>query len=202
MLAILVDLYDYEALSWSPQAIAMQLHDDFQIDVPQTTIDKIMAGIAILTSDDFYRRCSAFNHICNVLSGDTFDPTIFEPATVDEIAWGITEAVLLSPPEEGEQFSAEICGFIAKTLENEGIVKTPAVLRFAVPASKSDPLAHLADDPEMYQAFAQTQQSNQESVDEALRDRMALLIQELSSLQLRDGNTSDITKKLRDGLTG
>jgi hypothetical protein len=137
LLAILIDLYGSEALSWTPQAIALELHDDFQVDIPQATIDKIMAAISILTSDDFYRRVSVFNNICNVLSGDTFDPTIFEPASVDEIAWGITEAVLLSPPEEGDQFSSEITGFIAKMLEAEGITKIPAVLRFAAPATQN-----------------------------------------------------------------
>jgi len=191
-----------EALSWSPETIALELHDDFQVDIPQSAIDKIMAGIVILTSDDFFHRLPVFNHVCNVLSGDTFDPMTFEPATADEIAWGITEAVLLSPPEETDVFTDEIRGFIAKVLDLEGISRPPDVLRFAVPSDKPDPLSHLTEDPEMYQAFDQQQLDNKTAVDEQLRENLFALIKQIESLPLQTGDSADLAKRLRGSLGG
>jgi len=178
----------------------MELHDDFQIEIPQSAIDKIMSAIVILTSDDFYQRLPVFNHICNVLSGDTFDPASFEPASVDEIAWAITEAVLLWPPDETDVFTDEIRGFIAKMLELEGISRPPDILRFVVPRDAPDPISHLSNDPEMYEAFSQRQTDNKSSVEELLRENVQALLVQLKSLLLKDGSTTDLVKKLRSSL--
>jgi hypothetical protein len=201
LLTILLDNYGFDALDWSPQTIAMELHDDFQVNISQRNLDKIMAAILIVKTDDFFNRLPVFNSICNILSGDTFDPTTVEPATVDEIAWAITEAVLLWPPEEGTTFDPEICGFIEAMLDAEGITSVPAILRFAVSSRKDDPISHLADDPEMYEAFSLRQQENKESVEKALRESLDKLMQQLADLQLSKGSTKDLVKKLRGALS-
>src|SRR5690606_21189804 len=82
---------------WSPETIAMELEDDYNIRIPQLNRDKLFMAISLVTSDDFFCRLRRFIDACNVLSGSELS-SAFDYADAMECAWGMTEALLIQPP--------------------------------------------------------------------------------------------------------
>lgn len=198
LVTILLDTYGTEALTWSPETIRLELRDDFQVQIPQVNIDKIMAAICILTSDDFYKNLPRFIQLCNVMADDTFNPLVFDPADSFEMAWSITEAMLLSPPEEDEPFTEEIRFYIGHMLTEEGVVNPPDVLRIAIQDTNiEDPLAGDTEDPAMYAAFYESQRSKSAEISAMLKQQINELFEQLESLTLSEGNTSGLLSKMQ-----
>jgi hypothetical protein len=176
----------------------MELRDDFQANVPKNNIDKIMAAVSILTTDVFYKNASKFVQLCNILADEEFNPLVFDPADSFEIAWGITEAMLLYPPDENEPFTREICAYIGSVVDDEGLVNPPDVLGIALRnAPQSDPLANLSDDPTMYSAFYDNQEAKSQEIKQMLAEHLNQLFEQLASLPLRNGDTTDLLNRIR-----
>src|SRR4051812_29132260 len=103
LLVLLVDRFGTEALSWAPETIRTEMASEYGVALPPACFDRLMAAVTVITTDYFYKSLTRFIDLCNVLSfGGTFDPSVFDPADPYECAWGISEALLLSPPEEDE----------------------------------------------------------------------------------------------------
>lgn len=207
LMAILVDTYGTAAFNdatddnseWDAEALVMQIERDFNIKLPHANGDRIMAGIALLTSDDFYKSVPDFINICNVLAGDTYDPRSWDPADAGEIAWGITEALLLAPPDDNDEepFVPEILGYIGKVLDAEGIVHPPDVLKIAV--RESDMAARVnqySDDPEMFDAIYDLETAKTEDINNTVSAALQLLAQQLDSLPLRNGTTKGVVQQM------
>lgn len=201
LILLLLDQYGTESLSWSPATIRMELEQDFQLKLPKLTLDKIMAATTILTTNYFYKDVTRFVEICNILAGDDFQPDEFEPADAAEMLIGITEALLLYPPNgdpEDTEFSAEIQEYIKQILREEGILKPFDVLKFAMSddsASKVD--ADYADDPEMYSAIYQMQQEKTGDLRTIYLENMQALMDQLRVLPLRNGSTEVVVRQLQ-----
>lgn len=198
LITIVLDRYGVEALDWSPQTVRMELRDDFQANVPRNNIDKIMAAATILTTDSFYKNLTKFIQLCNILSDEEFNPMVFDPADSFEMAWGITEAMLLYPPDEDEPFTDEIRYYMGYMLDEEGVIHPPDVLGIALrdqPAA--DPLANLSDDPTMYSAFYANQSSKSQEISDMLKEHLAELFNQLSILPLKNGNVEGLLGRMR-----
>lgn len=201
IMLMLVDRYGSEALSWAPETIRRELEEDFQLKLPKYTLDKIMSGISLITTNYFYKDVTKFVEICNILAGDEFQPDEFEPADTGEILFGITEALLLWPPnddKEDTEFSAEIQEYIRQVMQEEGIYKPFDVLRFAIQddtASKID--ADYADDPEMYQAIFEMQQSKENELKTMLYENIEALTKQVELLPLKSGDTKKVVESLK-----
>lgn len=204
LIVFIIDRYGTEALTWTPETIRMQINDDFGIRLPRGILDKIMAAIMLLTTDSFYQEPAAFIQICNILSGDTFDPEVFDPADSYEMAWGITEATLLAPPEDAENaFSEDVRAYIGYQTSAEGIADPPDILAIGIrPVDKHDPNAVFADDPEIYNAFSDKREADRSLITDMLRANMQELLGQLESLPLEEGDTANLIGKLRKGLSG
>jgi len=184
-----------DALSWTPETIVAELQDDLGIKISSRMLDRIMTGIALLTTDDFYKRISFFITYCNILSGSDAMPGEFDPADAAECAWGITEAYLLEPPEEDSPFSEEICAYIGEVLKQEGILTPPDVLRIAgLPPANFGSMA--TDDPEQFAATYQRQQEASQDIVDALQEQLQALLGQLSSLKLEHGSTKDLLARV------
>jgi len=197
-----VEEYGVEAFEWSPETIALELHDDFQIALPKVNHDKIMAGIAVITTDQFWADLPSFIQLCNVLADDEFQPEEFDPADAHEMAWAITEAVLLDEPEDLKNlFSDDIRRYIGAVIVEEGLVNPPDILALAIQDTPlEDPLHLSASDPEMYAAFWDNQNSKSQEIKDMIRRQTMELFQQLEELPLRNGNTDNLIKKLRDSM--
>lgn len=198
LIVVLVDFYGVEFMGWAPVTIRMETEEDFGLQWHQANYDRLMAGVALVTSNSFYKSLPDFIELSNILSGTPAHPGVFAPADAAECAWGITEALLLSPPDDEEPFTAEIRAYIGKICEMEGIVTPPDILRIGLHASdlKVKVGNDFGDDPELFGAIWQNEASKTEDINDLVKGRLTLLVQQLAGLQLKNGNTTDIAKRM------
>lgn len=202
LLAILIDCYGTEAVGWDPSTIRLELQDDFQLQLPQVNFDKLMAAISVLTSDEFYQRLSRFIPICNVMSGSEYTPGLFDPADAYECAWGLTEAMLISPPESDEPFADDIRRYIGKVLDEEGIKAAPDLLQIAIRDTSTGAIDYsgMSSDPSLFQAEFQVQADRGQQIQQQIRENLQELFEQLASLPLKNGDTSGLAEKARKHL--
>jgi hypothetical protein len=190
-----------EALEWDPATIALEVEEEFSVELPQLSLDRLLVAIQILTTDRFYKNLPDFIAFCNTLDGDEFNPNTFDPADAEEVAWGITEALLLSPPDDDdrEPFSDEIRAYIGAVLDKEGLINAPDVLKIALRRARVSPsIEDFSDDPEMFSAVYTLEEGKNEDINQAIKLKLQLLIAQLSALNLENGNTAEVVAMLRN----
>lgn len=199
-----LDRFGVEGLQWDPGTITLEVEEEFDVDLPQASLDKLLVAINLVTSDAFYRSLPDFVMFCNVLSGDTYRPDMFDPADSAEVAWGLTEGLLLSPPEDDQDgpFSDEIRAYIGAVLDQEGIINAPDVLKIALrKANVSDAANEFSDDPDMFNAIYDVEAGKTAEVDNIIRAKVQMLLGQLQALQLRNGTTGAVVKTLAASLS-
>lgn len=141
LLTLFLDKFGIEALDWDPATITLEIEEEFDVELPQLALDKLLVAIQILTTDKFFKSLPDFVTFCNVLGGDTYRPDMWDPADAEEVAWGITEALLISLPEDDdkEPFTDEVRGYVGAVLDSEGIINAPDILRIALRAARVSP---------------------------------------------------------------
>jgi hypothetical protein len=172
--------------TWHPGTILLEIRDDFRVELPRPNFDRLMTGIWLVTSDEFYQNVPSFIEACNVLSGS------------------ITEALLLAPPEEEDEspFSEEILAYIGQALDQEGIVHAPDILRLG---TRSGDLAAkvnatFSDDPEMFSAIYKAEGEKTDEINQLVRENLTRLIQQLGRLRLNNGNAAGLAARLHDNI--
>lgn len=199
LLALFLDAFGTEALQWDPGTIAIEIEEEFNVDLPGGTFDRLMVAIHILTDDRFYKSLPDFITFCNVLSGEEYRPDIFDPADAEEVAWGITEGLLISPPDESDQepFSEEIRAYIGAVLDQEGIINPPDILRIALRVARVSPsINDFSDDPEMFNAVYDLETGKTDDINRTIALRTQLLAQQLGALQLQNGDAKKVAETL------
>ncbi len=198
MLIVFVDRYGTEGFNWDPETIVMEINEDFNVQISQGNLDRLMAAINIVTGEDFYRSLPDFVNLCNILNGDLLDPGEWDPADAEDIAWGVTEAWMLSPPDEEEPFTEEIRAYIGQVLDNEGITNPPDTLRFAL--RDRDPTVAIqndfSDDAELFSAIQGFEQSKTDDVNQHVQQMLAALNSQLALLSLSSGDAGDVIHKV------
>jgi hypothetical protein len=205
LLVILVDTYGTEAVDeWAAPTIQAELEDDFNVQLPPDNLDKLMAAIAVLKSNAFYKSLPDFIRLCNALAGAGYNPGVFDPADAEEIAWGVTEALLLSPPEEDDPFAAEIKEYISATLRSEGFTSAPDVLSsiYKLSSQVVGSYEEMAlEDPELFETAYGIAADKTSDVDAIINDRLRMLIAQLSRLPLRSGSAKAVVDRLTETIT-
>ena len=204
LLVMFIDTYGTEGLDWHPATIRHEINDDFRIKLPQENFDRLMAAIGLLKNNSFYTSLPSFITTCNILDGDTYDPRAWDPADSMEMAWGITEALLIQPPDEGddEPFSAEIRGYIGAVLDEEGITDPPDVLKIALREEiNRDVPGQFSDDPDMFAAITRLDTDKTMAVQNGVRTRLQLLSRQLEAIPLREGDTKDVVQRMLRSLS-
>lgn len=203
LLVIAVDVYGLDAVAgsgqWAPETLISELQEDFDIEIPRVNQDKLMAAINLVTSDDFYQRPAKFVQLCNVLAGSELDDSI-DLADAMECAWGLTEAVLISPPEDLENpFNPEIYYYLGRVLDAEGIKEPPDLLRLAIRDTESGGADYSdmdVEDPEMFAAEYSVQANKSKEISDMLEEQLLELFQQLQQLPLRTGNTKELLSRV------
>jgi hypothetical protein len=199
MLMVLIDKYGTEALEWAPQTLVMEIEEDYGVDLPKPNVDRLMTAIDILTSDNFYNSLPDFINQCNILSGDTYDPRVWDPADAGEIAWGITEALLIEPPDGEDPFSEEIRAYIGATLDVEGIIQPPDVLKIAIRDAEDlvgQISGEFSDDPAMFGAIYEFENAKTQDINQYVKSNLLKLANQLEQLPLRIGSTAGVVQKV------
>lgn len=203
LLTVFLDRFGTEALEWDPATITLELEEEFDIKLPQLAMDKLLVAIQILTTDRFFKSLPDFIDFCNVLSGATYRPDMWDPADAEEVAWGITEALLISPPDESdpEPFTNEIRAYIGSVLDSEGLINPPDILRIALRQARVSPsIEDFSDDPEMFNAIYDVETAKTEDINQTIVMKTELLAAQLAALQLKNGNTQNVAKMLQGSL--
>lgn len=204
LLLCYIDTYGSEGLEWDPMTIRHEIEEDFGIKLPNKSFNKLMAAINIATTDQFYTSLPDFIDLCNVLSGDVLDPRWFDPADPGECAWGMTEAMFISPPdrEDDNPFSQDIVGYIAEAVKSHGIQNPPDILKIGLRDDAAQIAENVAqtfsDDPEMYSAIWKVQQEKSEEIRSYVKQNLSSLVDQIGKLQLNNGNAADAVKKLAE----
>lgn len=204
LLTMFLDRFGTEALEWDPATIALEIEEEFDVDLPQLSLDRLIVAIQILTTDRFFKRLPDFIAFCNVLDGDPFQPDTFDPADAEEVSWGITEALLISPPEDDdpEPLTDEIRAYIGAVLDSEGILNAPDILRVALRMVKMSPaMKDFSDDPEMFSAIYDVEAGKTEDINQSIRFKTELLTEQLAALHLKNGNTQQVAEMLKKSLS-
>lgn len=199
LLTMFLDRFGTEALTWDPTTITLEIEEEFDVELPQLAFDKLMVGIQILTTDKFYRSLPDFVTFCNVLGGDTYRPDMWDPADAEEVAWGITEALLIYPPEDDqpEPFTEEIRAYIGAVLDSEGLINPPDILRIALRQARVSPsIADFSDDPMMFNAVYDLEEGKRNDIEQSIKFKTKLLAAQFKALNLKNGSTEQIAKML------
>lgn len=199
LLTMYIDRFGLEALTWDPSTISLEVEEDFDVDLPQLALDKLMVAIQILTTDRFYKSLPDFISFCNVLSGDPYRPDMWDPADAEEVAWGVTEALLIYPPEDDdpEPFTDEIRAYIGAVLDSEGLVNPPDILRIALRQARVSPsIGDFSDDPAMFNAVYDLEEGKRQDIEQSIRFRTKLLVAQLRALNLKNGSAEQVAQML------
>jgi hypothetical protein len=202
LLILFIDKYGTEALDWDPLTIQSEVEQDFAVKLSRPIFDRLMAGISVLATDAFFTSLPDFINLCNVLSGDTFDPTVFDPADAGECAWGMTEALMLSPPDDDDEepFSSEIVDYLSEVIRSEGILTPPDILRLGLKADAAELVESIrysySDDPEMFNGIFDMEKSKTDDINLLVKARLTSLVKQIEALPLENGDSSEAVKKL------
>jgi len=200
LLVIVADTLGPDFLAWDPETIRMEVNQSFGVQLPDSNFNRLMAAIELATSDSFYVNLPDFIRICNALYNGTFDPRVFDPADAGEIAWGITEGLIIWPPEDGRKpFAPKILEYIGRTVHDEGIMIPPDILRLGVTGEGDlwdQVQATYSDDPAMFAAIYEMERGKTEAINQLVKERLGQLLEQLESLELQNGDTKAVVKKL------
>jgi hypothetical protein len=195
----LCDRHGGAALSWHPDNIRRQLLADTGVEVPQHNLDKLLAGIAVVTGDEFYRDPQAFASLTKAFAGEGFDPGTFSRPSAMECAWAVAEAFLLAEPEDEMPYSDEVRAFMGAVLREEGFLKPPGVLAMAQDFEPAGTV-EFADDPGMFQTVWSVQRSRTDEVNGLVAVNLRELAEQLRSLPLQNGDAGPFVAKVMSAL--
>ncbi len=154
--------------------------------------------------DSFYKDEKGFNELCRILAGEPAYPGVFIPSDSYDCAWGIAEAMLLSPPNEEDPFDPAIGGFIAHILKDEGIITPPDILAIADHDQKLAQQVNYdyADDPGMFEAIWSAEKEKTDGINRFVLDRLRMLSAQLRALPLTRGNPARAAHAMQKALGG
>jgi hypothetical protein len=205
LLEIAVTVFGDELFEWDPETIPMEIAAEFQVSPTSGPYNKLMAGIQLVTTDSFYRSLPDFINLCNVLSHGYIDSRLWDPADALEIAWGVTESLLIWPPDPRDEkpFSDDIIGYIGFAVRSEGIMVPPDVLRLGV--REDDNIwdmvqGEFSDDPTMFAAIYDMEMSKTEEINQEVKRRLVQLLQQLDSTGLHGESSEDTVKQMLKAL--
>lgn len=194
MIVALVDRLGVEFFTWDPNTIKLELSALYQAEAPAENLDKLNAMLLAITTNQFYVSLESFTNICNALVGYGVDFRVYDPAELDEMAWGVTEVGLMAPPEQddlAEAFSEEIRYYVGQRAQEEGLARLPRPLdSFGILTDAGYNAEDKADiDSEMYAAYHTSQQGEITEIQSWVKERLSELFRQIEQLPLVHGDS-------------
>lgn len=199
VILILIENMGTDIVTWEPESIRLELRDRFNITPTQALNDKLNAGLALLGSDLYHKSIEAFNTINTAANLRTIDAHRHPVTTLDDIAWGVTECMLLEGPEDflKSGFSHPIARYVGVLLRDEGISTPPPYLAFAE-LDQSETARRdeaLASDLYAAETYMQQQQAALTGINDFVGTLLREYIGQLSTLPLSTA-TEDYVQRI------
>lgn len=115
--AVFLEHYGEQVYGWEPETLSMELWDDFRVQISAEPMDKWLAIQTALANDGFFSSVSVFSAVCNTLASGAPSFQVFDPLTVEEIAWAVTEVGL---NRDVLRFAPSIRKYVRLVLEMDG----------------------------------------------------------------------------------
>ena len=194
LLVGLIDEFGTELFEWDPDTLRLELKSEYQVDIPQSNMDKIQALLVVMTTDLFYRNLEAFMHVANSLGHSGADFQSYDPPDVQEISWALAETALVDPPDKNTAFGPEIVTYMREKLRDEGFSKAPRIMApfCGNPDRDEDVSGAFADDEVLYHGYWESQQRKALTVDRFLQEGLQRIMSEISALPLQSANKQAI----------
>lgn len=175
---------------YSRSTLGELLEEKHGVYPSEDNLDRLMAAIAVVTTDLFWNDAEAFMRLANILAGSGFSEELDDPADPAECAWAVTEATLLAP--EAAVPSPDVVAYLQVACTDFGYPVPPKALRKYVQGNR-DALHAWADHAEVLQeAEARARQ-----VDAWVADEVGRYFDQLASLPLRSANARNAIAKIR-----
>jgi len=197
-LVLLIDRWGVDLVNWDPVTIELELKADFGIDPEPGLQDRIQAASTVLASDLFFRSPEAFVVTCDALNFGAPSSELLIPADLDDVLWGVSEALLLLGPDKDQKFSHDIARYVGALLTEAGIKKPPSVLEFAE-YSDNEVAAEteaFATDAILFKSFWERQAEERQGLEAENNVKLMLLFRQLAGLPLKTGNADSIRERL------
>lgn len=198
LLIVFLDEYGTEGFGWEAQTIRQQLAHDLGCQVPEENLDKLMAAIAVLTTDSFFQSLPSFIALSAAIAGDAPSQGNLVLVDAQEAAWSMTEVLLwMYPLQEKEPFCDEIRRYLGEILKAEGFLTAPDVLAIAVDDqfTMGDPGPDLSD-PGLGLALMDARREKNADVTDMIRSNLQELKEQLEVLPLKNGNAKQAVAKV------
>lgn len=182
LLAALMKVYGVDVLEWDGITIQLQVKEDFGVDMPRKTYDKLMALILALSTDRVYKEVEVFDEVVNALNNRGFG-TERDVPPVDHVAWAVAEIGLNDPepvsrnPED--PWSKDIKKYARVVLDDEGMSRAPKSMDFA---PERAPKAEGFDDPAFFAAAWGSADERAAEIDALIEKKAGVLIEQLLDL--------------------
>lgn len=198
LLALFIDRYGTDAVAWHPAAVLMEIEEDENVDIPPGNFDRLMTALSLLQDNAFYQSVPDFARACLSLSGHVVPDGLMSLPDAEDIAWGLTEGMLIAPPDDPSgPFSEEVRAFIGAVTAEEGMLTPPDVLRLGTGTNPMSQVSYdYSDDPELFGAIQDVEEGRTERINRLVIARLHALFRQLRGLQLREGRTTAVEKLL------
>jgi len=190
-LACFLEHFGPEGLEWLPETIFASMEGIYG-ELPASTCNKLMVGIQILTTDEYFKKISRFVDYTNILNHGHFDDYV---ADVGEIAWGLTEAKLIDDPGDTDDpltiFSSEVIQYIEIAFNNSGLLYPPSIFRqygLFFPDKQALVLQSYADNPDLHAVLSDAAKYHTILIDTAIKQKLEELFVQLSQMDLQVPN--------------
>lgn len=190
-----------EHTNWDAAVIISEITKLTGKEPPAINVDKLIMAMSLITEENprVFISPTLFNNYCNVLGGVSLkeqEKTLII-ASVEKMVWGIVEAALIL--QKATEPSEEVKAFINATLQDEGYLIPPSILR-GMPGIKTPDLGQedLADDVDLYSAVAQHQIKNTDIVNANILFKLLNLAKELASISIADGSMKEVKTAILD----
>ena len=198
ILVILYNQYGAEFFNWDPSTIAIQIKEDFGNTPTNNCRNKIQAGSSLITTDLYFKSLETFSIVNNTLNFNVSSTNTFMPANLDDCMWGCTEtSILLGEDYSSDQYSHNVARYAGYLLDEEGIYKPPAVLKFAEypDVAPGNDRSNLAEDPVLFTTFWKDQEDTSLYLEILIQKRLREMLVQIQQLPFKDIQT-DFTKGL------
>jgi len=201
--AFMLDHYGTEWMQWDPAVLRDEMEMEFGQGIDEHVFEKIQTASTILGTNGFQTLLEVFVPVSILLNRDNVITDEFVPASVEDVAWGVTEASLIDPETPTEGYAPDIAAYVGLILSLQGFLAPPPPLNFAI--MPEGPIADSAEQsigPEGDAMSMRLAYDRGEAVREHLRMKAGEMFRELLIVPLTDERGRDGIRKQLQRLAG